>query len=66
MNRIASKIINALLLASMASVSGNDMQEDTNDYAYFVEHGNNTYVRKPNMKKTGETVTVKRSRLLQF
>ena len=38
MNRIASNIIKSLLVASVFSISGNDV-EDTNDYMYTV--GNN-------------------------
>lgn len=38
MNKIASNIIKSLLVASVFSISGNDV-EDTNDYMYTV--GNN-------------------------
>ena len=40
MNKIASNIIKSLLVASVFSISGSDV-EDTNDYMYTLDSDNN-------------------------
>lgn len=44
MNKIASNIIKSLLVASVFSISGNDV-EDTNDYVYSM--GNKKTMNNP-------------------
>ena len=46
MNRIASNIIKSLLVASVFSISGNDV-EDTNDYMYTVGTVSYTHLTLP-------------------
>lgn len=51
MNKIASNIIKSLLVASVFSISGNDV-EDTNDYVYYSVGNENDEQSVTNKRKS--------------